>query len=77
VRKRVSALRPSAKPARNPARADDEVLQWVSGPEPRTLDDLRPRTPLPPGESGFARIFGKWPGDESDEEVALALEELS
>jgi hypothetical protein len=27
--------------------------------------------------SGVAAVFGRWPGDESDEEVAQALEEIS
>jgi hypothetical protein len=30
-----------------------------------------------PGKSGFAAIYGQWPGDESDEEILTALEELS
>jgi hypothetical protein len=28
-------------------------------------------------KKGLAAIIGKWPGDESDEEIALALKELS
>jgi DNA-binding transcriptional ArsR family regulator len=29
------------------------------------------------GRNGFAEIYGKWPGDETDEEIEAALEELS
>lgn len=31
----------------------------------------------PPGKDGVAAIMGKWPGDETDEEVAAALREMS
>lgn len=29
------------------------------------------------GQSGFAAIYGKWPGDETEEELLAALEEIS
>ena len=34
---------------------------------------LQPQTPT----SGIANIIGKWPGDETDEEIERALKELS
>lgn len=44
---------------------------------PQSLDELKPRRPSPPGMNGLAYIAGKWPGDETDEEIDRALEELS
>ena len=45
---------------------------------PRNREELWARVLLAPGESnGLADIVGKWPGDETDEEVAAALEEMS
>jgi hypothetical protein len=44
---------------------------------PRSLADLKPRIPPPPGSNGFAEIIGTWPGDETDEEIQAALDELS
>jgi|SRR5262245_15542848 len=34
-------------------------------------------TPIPPGKTLDDMVMGKWPGDESDEEIRAALEELS
>jgi hypothetical protein len=39
--------------------------------DPRILD--RPQGP----DSGLNAVMGKWPGDETDEEVLAMLEELS
>lgn len=38
---------------------------------------VRKGRPLPPGKTFFEVIEGTWPGDETDEEVIRALEELS
>ena len=38
---------------------------------------VRKGRPLPPGKTFFEVIEGTWPGDETDEEVYRALEELS
>lgn len=46
-------------------------------PRPKSLSDLKPRIPSPPGTNGLAQIVGQWPGDETDEEVERALEEMS
>ena len=59
------------------ATEQDAVWEQVPHSSPCTLSELRPRNPLPPGESGFGRIFGQWPGDETDEEIVAALEEMS
>ena len=41
------------------------------------LADLHDNDVLPPPKRGMAAIMGKWPGDETEEEIAEALEELS
>lgn len=46
-------------------------------PRPKSLSELKPRIPSPPGSNGLAQIVGQWPGDETDEEIDRALEELS
>jgi hypothetical protein len=45
--------------------------------QPHSLADLKPRVPPPPGTTGMAMAIGQWPGDETDEEIEAALEELS
>ncbi|MEO2089728.1 MAG: antitoxin family protein [Gemmataceae bacterium] len=37
----------------------------------------RPARPLPPGKTLSDMVEGKWPGDETDEQVREALERLS
>ena len=46
-------------------------------PRPKSLDELKPRIPSPPGTSWLAEVAGKWPGDETDEQIYAALEEIS
>ena len=58
------------------AAEQDAVWEHVPHSSPRTLDELRPRNPLPPGASGFGRIFGRWPSDETDEEITAALKAI-
>ncbi len=36
-----------------------------------------PGRPLPPGKTLEDMVWGKWPGDETDEQINAALEELS
>lgn len=49
---------------------------WERTP-PQTVAELRARVPSPPGTSWIEHVRGKWPGEESDEEIAEALRELS
>jgi hypothetical protein len=59
-----------------PAGVRDELFRKM--PEPIVLRDYSSEIRLRPGEiSPYARIFGSIPGDESDEEFAAAVEELS
>ena len=60
------------------------VYRWAKRtPEQRLADRegamkyLKPARPLPPGKTFFEVVQGTWPGDETDEEVNRALEELS
>jgi hypothetical protein len=38
---------------------------------------LKPAKQAPPGTHPMALIFGRWPGDETEEELLAALEEMS
>lgn len=38
---------------------------------------IKPGRPLPPGKTIFDVVAGKWPGDETDDEIARVLERLS
>lgn len=54
-----------------------EVLELVlSEEEAETVSRLLAITlpPKPPLREGLAGIVGKWPGDETDEDIAEALE---
>lgn len=55
-----------------------EPSLWSRMPQPRngTMDLSKFRKPQGP-RSGVAATLGRWPGDESDEEIRLALEKLS
>ncbi len=46
-------------------------------PVPQSLDELKPRVSPPPGMTALQMVVGQWPGDETDEEINKALEELS
>ncbi len=46
-------------------------------PIPQTLDEIKPRRLPPPGKTAMQMVVGQWPGDETDEEIFQALEELS
>lgn len=53
---------------------------WVPDVLPAPAVRMRGRIRLPTAEEsgkGLAAIIGKWPGDETDEQVAKALEDLS
>jgi hypothetical protein len=41
------------------------------------LAGVRKGAPLPPGKTLDDVVKGKWPGDETDEQIRAALEELS
>ena len=43
----------------------------------RILSNSRPADPVPGGGNAIAYIMGKWPGDETDEEIEEALKWIS
>ncbi|MDQ2799396.1 MAG: hypothetical protein M3Y13_07110 [Armatimonadota bacterium] len=44
---------------------------------PQSLNELRPRTPLPPGKTIKDMLpIEPWPGDETDEELQAALKAM-
>ncbi len=58
--------------------SEDESSFWSRMPQPnhKPFNKAKFRKPQGP-KSGLAAIMGKWPGDESDEEIDAALRELS
>lgn len=58
------------------ARPADDVWEQVPRPRPRTLEDVLPSEPFPPGSNPIDRIWGTWPGDESMEELLDALRKM-
>ncbi len=57
------------------AGADSEV--WSQMPRPALGIERRPRPGRQGPRSGVSKIFGRWPGEESEENVLQALESLS
>ena len=55
--------------------ADLEALKQRT--RPNSIDELRPRIPTPEGKNWLESIRGQWPGDETDDVIDRALEELS
>jgi len=78
----IAVFRPSGRVLRVEADhiepAGDDFSLWSHEPKPlnQPLDERTLRKPQGP-RSGLKAIIGQWPGDESDEEVARALRELS
>lgn len=79
----TAVFRPSGKPLRIEAEhieraSERETKIWSAAPKPllaphpsqQIREQLR-------AKKGFGALLGKWPGDESDEQVAEALESLS
>ena len=55
------------------ARSPEQIL----ADHAEVLAGSRKPTALPPGKTLDDMVMGKWPGDETDEEIRAALEELS
>jgi hypothetical protein len=43
----------------------------------RAIATCKPQNEIPPGKTLFDMVAGKWPGDETDEQIQEALERLS
>jgi predicted DNA-binding antitoxin AbrB/MazE fold protein len=59
------------------ARMTSRTAEEIEATRARLFAEMELPTPLPPGKTLEDVISGKWPGDETDEEVRLALEKLS
>jgi len=54
----------------------DGACRFVVGMLSRPTTNYEEPEPIPGSKQGLAAIIGKWPGDETDEEIAAALREL-
>ncbi|MDZ4782448.1 MAG: hypothetical protein SGJ19_19555 [Planctomycetia bacterium] len=64
--------------AESVALGENEPALWSKMPQPGTSRlDLGKLRKLQGPRSGMAAIMGRWPGDESDDDIAVALEKLS
>ncbi|MDQ2799292.1 MAG: hypothetical protein M3Y13_06580 [Armatimonadota bacterium] len=61
----------AAKPT--PEQIAEEIKNWRT---PQSLDELKPRVPPPPGMTAMQFIEGKWPGDETEEELLATLKSM-
>jgi len=55
------------------ATEQDRVFENLPRPRPRSVEELQPRIRPYSGTSGMENVFGRWPGEESDEEILAAL----
>ncbi len=63
----------------------ERVADWLANRTPEEIEQTRrrldaasrPPRPLPEGKTLSDMFCGTWPGDETDEEIAEALERLS
>ena len=78
----MAVFRPSGRVLRLEAdhieHAGEDFSLWSAEPQPldQPLDERALRQPQGP-RSGLNAIIGQWPGDETDEEIFRALEDLS
>ena len=59
------------------ARMTTRTAEQIGEARARAAELIRPGKPLPQGETIFGAVAGRWPGDETDEQVAEALRKLS
>lgn len=59
-----------------PADIEATLAALRARPVPQTLDDLKPRLAPAPGKTWADYVIGQWPGDETDEQIAAALEAI-
>ena len=51
--------------------------EQIAQAQARALEMYKPRRTVPPGKTLADTVSGKWPGNETDEQINAALEELS
>jgi hypothetical protein len=62
-----------------------QEIAWLTNRTPEEIEETRrrlialspPPTPIPEGKTLSDMVEGKWPGDETDEQIREALERLS
>lgn len=54
----------------------DALWERLPTPQPIAIEELRSKLSSRHGESGMEHVFGRWPGDETDEQVVDALAQL-
>ena len=59
------------------AAMQNRTPEQIAATRARILALTPPPRPLPPGKTLEDVIVGKWPGDETDEQIQAALDELS
>ena len=59
------------------ARMMNRTPEEIEATRAQLFAEMEPPRPLPPGKTLEDMISGKWPGDETEEEVLRALEKLS
>lgn len=59
-----------------PATDKDAVWESVPRARPQSIEDIKSRIPNLYGSNNMARVFGAWPGEESDEEFLAFLEAI-
>src|SRR5438876_681809 len=59
------------------ARMTSRTPEEIASVRERILAATPPPRELPEGKTIFDVVMGKWPGDETDEQVLAALEKLS
>ena len=59
------------------ARMNSRTPEEVAAVRERLLAVTPPPRELPDGKNIFDVVMGKWPGDETDEQISTALEKLS
>jgi hypothetical protein len=58
-------------------RMKNRTPEEIEAARANAIEQYKPECPLPEGKTIFDVVYGQWPGDETDEEVAEALERLS
>lgn len=59
------------------AKMTNRTPEQIAEAQAWAIATYKPQNPLPPDMSLFDAIAGKWPGNETDEQIAEALERLS
>lgn len=59
------------------AKMTNRTPEQIAEAQAWAVATYKPQNPLPPDMSLFDALAGKWPGNETDEQIASALERLS